>query len=712
MEDEADGRRKWIRVRMGLIGGVIAVGMLAVVGRVYYLQTVRHEKLVEWAKDQTSKEVELNASRGTILDRNGVELAVTTEVPSLYARPGKIDQPRREARRLAPHLEAGFDTILEKLRSDQPFVWLERQTKPDSAEAVRTLEIPGVGTIPEPKRYYPHGELAGQVLGFAGIDGNGLEGVERKYNEMLSGGSYELSGMRDARGRTIFSNSVPELERLQGESVKLTVDERIQRAAERAIRRQVDKYDAKAGYGVVMDVDTGDVLAMTTTPAFDPNRFGRYGPKDWRLRPVTDTFEPGSVFKPFVLASALEEKTVSLQSTFDCEDGAMRIDGYRVGDSHPHEMLTAAEIIQKSSNIGAYKIAQTVGRERFYDYIRSFGFGTRTGLGFRGEQAGLVWPPDRWADVTFANVSFGQGLTATPLQLTTALASIANGGLLVEPRLLSEVRDPAGKTERRTKPRLVRRVVSDSVAERVSRAMSLVTLEEGTGTNAALEDFTVAGKTGTAQKVDPETREYAEDKWVGSFMGFVPAEEPDVAILVMIDEPTETHYGGIVAAPAFREIAEASLSARGVLPLDEEEEFDLGAEEESGEETEERRADDSEEEVEGEERTREGRESGSRPVAESRIVGDEDSSLADSEGEDVVPDLRGKTLSVAVREATELGATPKVEGWGRVVAQRPPPGQALGADRELSLVLAPNREMRRESDRPAEGFEREADRGR
>lgn len=698
-EDDERKREKWIRIRMGIIGAMLVIGLVAVVGRVYYLQTVQRDSLNEKASEQTSEKVELRASRGNILDRNGVELAVTTDVPSIYARPQNIEKPRRAARRLRPHLNLEDEEIVDRLESDDPFVWLERQTKPASADAIEQLDLSGIGSVTEHKRYYPLGSRAGHLLGFVGIDGQGLEGVERMLDGTLTGGTYNLVGTRDATGRTLLTKDVPDLSKLQGNSVALTIDERIQQVTQEALTEQVEKYDAKGGYGIVMDVQTGELLAMANTPRFDPNRFQEFTSEDWRLRTITDTFEPGSVFKPLVLAAALEEKTVSMETMFDCEEGAMRIGGHVVHDSHPHEKLTAAETIQKSSNICAYKIAKTLGKERFHDYVRNFGFGTRTGLGLRGEQPGLVWPPDRWAEVSFANIAFGQGLSATPLQIATGLAAVANDGMLLEPRVVSEIRTPDGKVKRRTEPQLVRRVVSEQTAHKVARSMSMVTLEEGTGTNAALEDFTVAGKTGTAQKVDPETRNYA-DKWVGSFVGFVPAERPQFLVLIMIDEPKETHYGGVVAAPAFRKIARKSLSFRGVTPVPESEAFDLESDEhsESDEESDETVAE-QKKPAQTSERTATQKKTARQQDTEAAETGD-----GGEEGDGLTaPDFRGLTLRKALEKASDRGLSPNVEGWGTVVSQQPRPGRPLAGDEPLRLVLSPQRRVGPATGSPAEG---------
>jgi cell division protein FtsI (penicillin-binding protein 3) len=667
---EKPDRQTWIRIRMVAVAAVLICGLAAVIGRVYYLQTVKESDLNEMSTDQTSRKIEVEAKRGSILDRSGNELAVTVEVPSIFARPNRMENPRLAARQLAPHLDVSFPELVEKLEKDATFVWLERQAKPRSAAAIRKLGIDHIGITTESKRYYPLQERAGQLLGFVGIDGDGLEGLERTYNRELSGGKFELSGMRDARGRTLLTNDLPKFREFEGNSIVLTIDERIQRVAEESLNRQVEKFDAKGGYAVAVDVNTGEILAMANTPRFDPNRFGEYTSKDWRMRTITDTFEPGSVVKPFVLAAALEEETVGLDTQFDTEKGRIKIGRYTIRDSHAHDILSAAEIVQVSSNIGAYKIAQTIGRDKLYEVLRAFGYGTRTGLGVRGEQPGLVWPPDRWAEVSFANIAFGQGFTSTPLQTVMALATVANGGMLLEPRLLKEIRDKDGNVVEQSKPTLVRRVISEAVARKTAWAMSLVTLEEGTGTNAAMEHFTVAGKTGTAQKVNPDTRRYDPDMWVASFVGFVPAERPEIAIAVLVDEPQDNHYGGVVAAPAFKDIAREALSVRGVMPVPEDERFDLGEEEEEAER-----------------------------VAEAAPKRDEDVMMVPavrvraSEGiespEGTLPDMRGLTLREALQRSREVGVLPEVDGWGSVVSQTPPPGTDLEYAEEVTLTLSP-----------------------
>lgn len=672
----ASGQNKWVQIRMGLIFGLLACAMSIVIGRVYYLQTDRAENLQEMAASQSSRSVTVQAKRGSILDRNGVEMAVTIEVPSVFVRPQEVEDPKRAARQLLPHIDSDAETLLSRLSSERRFVWLKRQIHPDSAEAIGELGIPGVGITTESKRYYPLQERAGQLLGFVNIDGKGLEGLESAYQSTLAGGKFKIDGMRDARGRTLMMSELPEFEKFQGDSVVLTIDNRVQRVAEKALARQVEEYEAKGGYAVVLDVKTGAVVAMANTPDFDPNHFSDFRSEDWRLRGVTDTFEPGSTFKPFVLAAALEAGTVGLNSEFDTEKGRIKVGRYTIRDTKASEVLNAAEIIQLSSNIGVYKIAKTIGKQGLYDAIRDFGFGSRTGVNLRGEQPGLVWPPDRWAEVSFANIAFGQGLTTTPLQMTAGVAALANGGMLMQPHIIQEIRDKNGEIKEKVEPKLVRRVVSPQSARQTAWAMSLVTREGGTGTRAAMEHFTVAGKTGTAQKVNPETRRYDPNMWTGSFVGFAPAEAPEFAVMVMIDEPQKSHYGGVVAAPAFKEIMQTALNLRGVLPLPEEQRFRFEDEEDEDEEGEEGAA----ELV------------GTLPDSGPDILllpDVEVPSELEAAGEGGVPDFRGLTLRGALQYADELGYLPEVEGWGRVVEQIPAPGAELQPGDSIALVLSP-----------------------
>ncbi|MFW5966234.1 MAG: penicillin-binding protein [Persicimonas sp.] len=680
MSGQSRDKLRWERARMIAVIAVLMGGLVAAVVRVHHLQTVEADELEEMSRAQTSGSVEIKAKRGSIVDRSGVELAGSVEVPSIFAHPRQIDDPKAVARRLLPHLDLDFDELVAKLERDKGFVWLEHQTTPEVADAIARLELPGIGSTPESKRYYPLRERAGQLLGFVGIDGRGLEGLEQALDEELSGDTFEMKGVRDARGRTLVKREIPRFRELEGNSVELTLDERIQRVSEEALADQVDEFDARGGYAMAVDVENGDVLAMANTPDFDPNRFGDFDSDDWRLRNVTDTFEPGSTTKPFVFARALDKGAVSLDTTFDTEEGWMQVGGHTIRDTESNDSLTAAEIIQKSSNIGIYKIAKLIGKEALYETLRDFGFGTRTGLGLRGERAGVIWPHDDWAEVTFANISFGQGFTSTPLQLIQSIAAIANDGMLMEPRLVRRVVDRDGELVEERRPELVRQVVSAEAARKTTKAMSLVTQEEGTGTKAALEHHTVAGKSGTAQKVNPETRQYDPDLWMSSFVGFAPAEDPEIAVLVMIDEPQDEVYGGKVAGPAFRRIMKEALSVREVAPLPADERLFAEPEDET--------AIDALGDVED----------GPVELPARRVEGERA-----ADGEEAVPDLRGMTLRAALNEVRSRGLLPRTEGWGRVVSQEPEPGTSLEEADVLRLELSPRGTETTLADEPAEG---------
>ncbi len=668
---DGDKRDFWVRFRMSVVAAVLMAMFCAVIARVYYLQTVENEHLNEKGNVQTHKSIKLKAKRGSILDRNGVELAVSVESPSIAVRPRLIEDKDAMAKKLAEILEISPERVRKRLDSKSRFVWLKRQASPRAGELAKALDHKGVEVHLEAKRFYPLKERAGQLVGFTNIDGVGLEGLERAFESQIAGGEYRLEGVRDARGRTILSDDMPEFDRFEGNSIVLTIDERIQRVAEEALAEQVKEHEAKGGYAVALDPKTGEVLALANTPSFDPNHFNTATADDWRMRVVTDTFEPGSVFKPFVLAAALQENATELHTLYDCEMGRIRIGRYTIGDSHPIGMASAAQIIQESSNIGAYKLAQTIGREKLYQYLKSFGFGSTTGVGLRGEQPGVVWPPDRWAEVSFANIAFGQGVTATPLQVANATAAIANGGMLMEPRVVKKIIDKEGNVVEETTPTLKRRIITPETARDTAWAMSLVTRKGGTGTNAAMEHYTVAGKTGTAQKVNPETRRY-DNLWLGSFVGFVPAEDPAVVVAVMIDEPRGRGFGGVVAAPAFLKIANEALKVKGVVPIPESERFQFDEEKYPSKFKKKKVAD------------------VTQPEEPVQLELEPFAVAVEERPDGSVPDLRGLTLRETIREVRSLGGLPTVEGWGRVVSQEPPPGTPLDEATAIAVVLSPS----------------------
>jgi len=531
--------------------------------RAFGLQVREAPRLRSMAEEQYLKEVEVGVHRGTIFDRNGAVLAQSVEVDSIYANPRQISGDKAEiARRIAEALRLRPDEVRAKLEQHRYFVWIKRRVTREEAMAVQALGIPGLGFTTEPRRFYPYGEMAGTLLGHSDVDGRGLDGVELALDTHLRGERRTVASLRDALGRELFVGGLPESQHPKANNVVLTIDKFLQYAAERALAEGVEKQRARAGTLVAMDPRTGHILAMASLPGVDPNRPEAFRGVEARNRAVTDPYEPGSTMKVFTVAAALDANVVRPTEMWNCENGRMQIGKHTIHDAHPHGVLSTAEVIQKSSNIGAFKIARRLGRERLHQYLLAFGFGQRTGIETPGERAGRVRPPERWGEIGLATVAFGQGITATPLQLLRALAAIGNGGVLVRPTLLLKVRDATGKTIYEPS-HTEKRVLRPEAARAMVEMLKLVTQKGGTATQAAIPGFEVGGKTGTAQKVEPGTGHYSKDKVIGSFMGLVPANEPRLAVIVVIDEPRVDHYGGLVAAPVFRRFAEEALRYLG-----------------------------------------------------------------------------------------------------------------------------------------------------
>lgn len=536
--------------------------------RAHFLQVGRAADYRREADSQLAGSVQIRARRGTILDREGNEMAIAVRAHSIFARPRQVGSPRDVARVLAPILQRSEQSLVRDLTSERSFRYLARRVSPEVAREVHALGLPGIGSESEWQRFYPMRHRAGHLIGFVGDDGYGLEGIERAMEEVLAGGTMEVRGLRDALGRPIIADESPELADLEGASVVLTIDSNIQRIAEREIQRAVIEHGARTGVAIVMDPRTGEVLAMTNWPLFDPNLFRLSRPADWRNRAVTDAWEPGSTMKIFTYALALQANLIEPETEIDCNGGRLRVGRHRIRDTHHNEVLPAWQIIQVSSNVGIYQIAALLQDEGLHRGFHEFGFGEETGVGLGGEQRGqLASPP--WADIELANRAFGQGLTATPLQMATAYSAIANGGELMTPQVVREIRNIDGEVLARVEPVARRRVLRPEVARMSTEALMRVVERAGTGTRAAIPGIAVAGKTGTAQKVNPETGEY-DDIWMASFIGFVPADDPMFTIVVLIDEPQEGHYGGEVAAPAFARIAEQALALRGIFSTREE----------------------------------------------------------------------------------------------------------------------------------------------
>jgi cell division protein FtsI (penicillin-binding protein 3) len=578
------GIGKWTRLRIILVGAGLAMLGLVLCGRFFQLQLIRGAELREEADREIQKLCPILPVRGQILDRRDTELAISTTVYSVVAHPGQIRNAPRLARTLAPIL--GFRTreLMEILTRPRPFVWVKRHLTPEREEAFRSWQAslerktPKAGApnsrrdedavylIPEGRRYYPQLALAGQVLGFCNIDSQGLEGLEYQFDQYLNGKPKKCWKILDARGHIVVNGEKAQDTEVMGNNLVLTLDRTLQYIAEKELNRGVEHWHAAGGMVSIVQPQTGEILALAQSPVMDPNRYAYYPEEARRNRLITDAFEPGSTFKIFIAATALDARVVKPTDKFHCENGVYHLGAKEViHDVHPYGTLTVQQIVQKSSNIGATKISFKTGPARLDHYLRAFGFGRRTGLLFPGENAGLLKnlrlarsPLDR------ATLAFGQGVSITALQLTMALAAIGNDGVLMEPLLVKEVVSPQGETLKMLRPRPVRRVLSQQGAQQMLAIMETVTQPGGTAKNAAPPGFTVAGKTGTAQKL--VGRAYSHSKFNALFIGLVPADKPVLAIVVIIDEPKGAIFGGVVAAPIFREIADQAMRFLGYYP--------------------------------------------------------------------------------------------------------------------------------------------------
>lgn len=545
---------------------LFAVLFLAIGGRAIQLQLWEGDKLMRLGQRQHLKEWIVLPKRGAVFDRTGEPLALSMESQSVYARPHRIQDPTRLARSLAPILNLPLAETKQKITSEKPFVWMKRQVSSAEAEKIQALNVDGIGMFYEPHRQYPQGQLAGQLLGFVGRDSEGLEGLELKYNDYIRGETGSSIAERDALGRRVLVQGVEGLHIPPGSDIHLTLDTSIQYMAEKELEASVMKYRAKAGVAIVIEPFTGEVLALANYPSFNPNNYAKQSPEQRRNRAVTDSFEPGSTFKTILAAASLEEGIVGKDDLFYCEMGKYPYAGKIIHDTHPYGWLPFSKILQVSSNIGFTKVAEKVKKERYYRYIEKFGFGQLSGIDLPGEVPGLVRRPESWSAIDLATHAFGQGISTTPLQLIMAYAAIANGGFLMRPYVGRRVLAPDGSVVLENQPHVVRRVISEKTAKLLASMLQDVTSEGGTGVMANVEGFEVAGKTGTAQKADPVHGGYAAKKRVGSFVGFVPANNPRLVALVLIDEPEVNVYGGIVAAPVFRNIAQGALRRLAVAP--------------------------------------------------------------------------------------------------------------------------------------------------
>ena len=648
---------KWTRVRALFLAGLLLLAFAVVLGRAAKVQLFDVSRLSRLQRDQTRRELEWAPRRGLITDRHGDPLAVTRDVDSVFADPSAFAGARARdlaADALARALHIERRKIAEKLsQPDKRFVWLKRKVDEATAGRVRALAIDGVELVKEPKRFYPQRELAGHVLGFVG-DESGQEGLERELDPYLRGKPVQVPATRDARGNMVLEHGAPDPEDLTGATVTLTLDSAIQLAAEKELAKAVKVAQATGGWAVVLDVESGAVLALASNPSFDANKPGR-DPAVWRDRAVQDQLEPGSTIKSFVVARAIEEGVLRQDELLYCEHGVWPHAGRKIHDTHPVDWATPATVLRESSNICAAKIGEKLGREKLVAGLRAFGFGDKTGLGVPGEARGALGDPKRMAQIALDTTAFGQGMSATGMQEVAAMAAIANGGLLLKPYLVEKVSAPNGTVLQQGQREVVRRVLKPETS-RIVTAMLEEVVQKGTGTRAALSEYRAAGKTGTAQKVDPVRGGYS-DKRLSSFLGFVPADAPRVAILVVIDEPEGRGAditGGMVAAPAWGAIARESLRQLGVMP----------------------------------EETKESVAAAAPPVVQAAAL-----AMAEPQPQTgakiVVPDVSGLGARSAIRRLAEASLETELRGSGRAIAQSPRAGAIVRRGARVKVRLAP-----------------------
>ena len=645
--------KRGIRFRVYLVALFFLIGLGIILARAYQLQVLKRDEYAALARAGYEGTVKLLPKRGTICDRQGRELAVSIEVESVYAHPNQVENKLDTAKQLSRALGLNQKKILNRLRSDSSFVFIKRKISPDEVARIKALGLEGVGFITEARRYYPDMEIGAHLIGFAGDDNQGLEGLEKKYDSILKGPQHTLEQERDARGRVFYASQATSPE-ADMKSLVLTIDRDIQYRAQQALKAAVEKNKAKKGHCIILAPETGEILAMAVFPLFNPNVFGEYEPHQWRNLAITDCYEPGSTLKAFLVAAALNEECVSSQDIFYCEQGKFEVGNETIDDTKKLGWITVSDIVVLSSNIGAVKIGQKLGYEKFSTYLKDFGFGSKTGIDLIGERSGFVRPIEKTTEIDQATTYYGQGMTATSLQIVVAMATIANGGKLMRPYVVKAIVDQSGRIVEETKPRMIRRVISPQTSKKVTQILEEVVSEEGTGSLAAINGYGTAGKTGTAEKVDPKIKAYSDENYVSSFVGFVPTDDPELVILVMVDEPESVTYGGLVAAPAFQEVGAWTLHHLRIPP-----QIRL---------TEKKRA------TEGSRK----RTSNIETLSKERL-----------EQPGLLPDFTGQSMREVLKGGRALGLVVVLEGTGLAVEQTPRPGSSLEKIKTVKVTFSP-----------------------
>jgi len=677
--------------RVFILCALFLIWFLLLVFRLVNLQVFQYTDLSARAKRQQSRSFEISPQRGTIYDRHGRELAISVSVDSVYAVPSEIPDKELAADQLAHALKLKRHDLLARLTANRGFAWLKRKVDYLEVARVKALELPGIYFEKESKRFYPNRELAAHALGYVGLDNEGLSGLEFSYQKEIGGSPGRMLLMTDAKQRSFSSvEKAPN----PGQDLFLTIDQTMQYLTEQELAAQVRKSQALSGTAIVMEPHSGRILAMASYPSFNPNHYAKYPPEHWKNRAIVSIYEPGSTFKIFTAAAALEEHLAEPDESINCMNGNIRVGKRRIRDHKRYGILSVREVVAYSSNVGAVQLGFRIGKERFEKYIRLFGFGVNTEIELPGEAKGLLRPSSEWPTITLANISMGQGISVTPLQLVTAVSAIANGGYRVKPHIVQQRPSDALEKVRYDpeQPRL--RVLSSKTAAEMTEMLTGV-VKKGTAKGSQLEGFSAAGKTGTAQKIDPNGR-YSHSRFIASFAGFAPTERPAIAIVVTIDEPHGKYYGGEVAAPVFRNIAEKSLRYLAISP-DQELTLKQLARRRQLEATPMRDlANDQFEPIEsnweGDVLERQPADLAASTTSIPEIVTTVDDPAVLSEAASVeVPDFRGKSLRVAMTESSKLGLQLGAFGSGLIVEQSPAPASRVEPGSKVMIKL--NRQL-------------------
>ena len=664
-------RTEGLRSRALVFAACLAIAFLGLLGRLTYLQILKHDEYSRLAESQHAKTVPLRPKRGPILDRTGQALAVSSRADTLYVTPAKVEDAGRLAARLAPILGEPAREVARKLTASKKFAPVRRRLTPDMARAVRGLRDPSLTLVDDSLRLYPNRELAAQLIGFEGAEGRGLAGMEQVWDAHLAGVEGRAVVERDALGREMTGAPIVLKPSVAGQGIVLTIDATLQYLAEKEVDAAWRRTGAKSAMAVAMDPRTGEILAMAIRPTFNPNSFASATDDDRRARAVTDPFEPGSTFKVIMAASALEEGMVRPTDRLYAENGAITVASATIHDWKKYGWLTFAEVLQNSSNVGSIKVGLSLGKERYYKYVTGFGFGAPTNLGLPGESRGQLRPPAQWSGLSLATLSIGQEISVTAVQMVAAFGAVANGGRLMQPQIIRAVLDAQGREVRAYEPKTVRQVISPETARTLTEMMVNV-VANGTGRHAAIPGYDVAGKTGTAQKMDPATKRYSRAPGVLSFVGFVPADDPRLAMIVLLDEPKNEKWGSEAAAPMFAAIGREALRYLNVPPRDSSPVPIVRGEVVAA----------------GPDRPR------ATPAAGRGLGADlapalVEAAAAGSDGQPVMPRLAGLSLRQAMEALAPHGARLEITGRGVVTSQSPLPGAPLPAGAVCRLHLTP-----------------------